>query len=96
MRTYRNMLSRVLGIQRRKAHLYYGLPILSREEFYVISKSDPDYNRLFIEWKDSGFDHRLTPSINRIDSHEGYLIHNVEWVTHSENSRMGALSRFAQ
>lgn len=95
MRTYRNMLSRVTGIQLKKAHLYKGLSILPRQEFYVISLSDPDYLRLFIEWKDSGYDRQLTPSINRIDATLGYENFNVEWITHSENSRLGAISRSA-
>lgn len=95
MRTYRNMQSRVTGIQKKKFHLYKGLPILSRAEFYSISRSDPDFLRLFIDWKATRHAQRLTPSINRIDSREGYLNYNIEWITHSENSRLGALARHA-
>jgi hypothetical protein len=95
MRTYRNMLSRVTGIQKNKAHLYKGLPILSRKEFYAISRSDPDFLRLFIDWREARHDKKLTPSINRIDSALGYLNYNIEWLTLSENSRLGAFSRHA-
>ena len=87
------MLSRVTGVQWRKAHLYKGLPILSRKEFYVISKSDPDFLRLYIQWKDHKYDQKFTPSINRIDSSIGYENFNLEWITHSENSRLGSLSK---
>ncbi len=34
MRLYRNMQSRVTGVQKLKYHLYEGLTILPRKEFY--------------------------------------------------------------
>jgi hypothetical protein len=93
MRTYRNMLSRVTGVQKHKAHLYSGLPILSRQEFYAISRTDPDFLRLFIDWRAARYNKKLTPSINRIHSTLGYLNYNIEWLTLSDNSRLGAFSR---
>ena len=93
MRTYRNMLSRVSGIQHKKAHLYQGKPILERAAFYEWSLSDPSFNRLFEEWRLSGFARALTPSIDRIDSAGGYEPQNVRWITHSENSRGGSALR---
>jgi len=90
MRTYRNMKSRVSGIQWRKAHLYKDLSILPREEFYEWALGNPDFWSLFSIWKDSGYSRRLTPSINRIDSNRGYELNNIEWLTHSANSSLGA------
>lgn len=34
MRGYRNMQSRVTGVQKKKAHLYLGKELLPRDEFY--------------------------------------------------------------
>lgn len=95
MRVYRNMKSRVEGVQRKKAHLYKGLPILPKEEFYEWALSNKNYNDLFDKWTESGYDRKISPSIDRIDSTKGYLKGNIRWLTHSQNSLLGNQSRFA-
>lgn len=92
MRTYRNMESRVTGVQKEKAHLYLGLSILPREQFYLWARNNVDFWRLYRTWVASGYDRKLTPSINRIDPDQGYDLGNIEWLTHSLNS---ALARTA-
>lgn len=93
MRTYRNMYTRVSGILKTKAHLYEGLDILSREDFYAWSLSDSTFNTLFDDWVSSGYDKKLSPSIDRKDTNCGYVLDNMRWLTHSENSRLGSLSK---
>lgn len=93
MRTYRNMLSRVKGIQWKKAHLYKGLDILKKQQFYDWALADKEFNMLFKTWSENFFDRKITPSINRIDSSQGYILENMEWITHSENSRLGSEAR---
>ena len=93
MRTYRNMQSRVGGILSNKAHLYGGLDIMPKEDFYLWSTNDPDFHLLYDAWVASDYDKKLSPSINRIDTSIGYVLGNVEWLTHSENSRLGGLRR---
>lgn len=90
MRNYRNMESRIKGIQWQKHHLYKGKALLSREEFYEWSMSNPDFHRLFNAWVESDYERKLSPSVDRLDSSKGYEVGNMEWVTHSENSRRGA------
>ena len=92
MRTYRNMQSRVEGIQKREAKFYMGLPILSREDFYTWSLStDSDFHGLHTRWTEANYDRRLSPSIDRIDVTLGYVLENMQWITHSANS--GKLTR---
>lgn len=93
MRVYRNMLSRVSGVQKLKAHLYIGKEILSKEEFYNWSKNSIEFNNLYNIWKLNNYDRKLTPSVDRIDSSKGYTLENMRWITHSENSRLGAINR---
>lgn len=86
VRCYRNMLSRVTGIQKKKAHIYMGLPILPRSEFYEMALADPKFHALFAAWESGGHDISMTPSPDRIDDKVGYLRSNIQWLTHSENS----------
>lgn len=93
MRTYRNMQSRVSGIQHKKAHLYKGLPILTRNDFYAWAWDNAEFWRLYKQWAATDFtDRKLSPSINRVDSEQGYVLGNIEWLTHSVNSSLGGYS----
>lgn len=92
MRMYRNMKSRILGIQKMKYHLYRDKELLSKEDFYIWAKNNKQFHVLFKTWVQSDHDRKLTPSVDRIDSKLGYSISNMEWVTHSENSRRGSIS----
>ena len=96
MRLYRNMQSRCKGIQKEKYHLYQGVELWDKDTFYKWAKESNQFHKLFKEWELSDYDRKLTPSVDRIDSSKGYSIENVEWVTHSENSRRGTLSRWGK
>lgn len=93
MRLYRNMLSRTTGVQRAKYHLYAGCSILTKEDFYKWAKASADFHNLFVLWENSNYDRKFTPSVDRVDSFHGYELWNMEWVTHSENSRRGCLNK---
>lgn len=93
MREYRNMQSRVTGVQKRKAHLYLGKELLPRDEFYKWAIFHIDFVLLYTDWVKSCYDRKLTPTVDRVDSSRGYTLDNMEWVTHSENSRRGSISR---
>ena len=93
MRMYRNMASRVMGIQKAKAHLYCGKEIMSKYEFYAIAKSSSDFAELFEKYELSGFDLKQAPSVDRIDSTLGYTNDNIRFITHSENSRLGSINK---
>jgi len=93
MRIYRNMLSRITGVQKKKAHLYEGKSLLPKSEFYEWAMRSPEFHRLFADWERSGYQRKLAPSVDRIFSSMGYSLENMEWVTHSENSRRGSISK---
>lgn len=93
MRAYRNMKSRVEGVQKVKFHLYQGKTLLSKEDFLDWSIDHPTFKVLFSEWVESEYNRKLTPSVDRIDSSKGYELDNMEWVTHSVNSSRGSISK---
>jgi hypothetical protein len=93
MRKYRNMQSRVSGIQKLKAHLYKGKYLLGREEYYIWALNNEDFNRLYLEWIESNYERKLCPTVDRIDPKYGYFLENMRWITHSENSRLGAKNK---
>ena len=95
MRIYRNMKSRVEGVQKLKAHLYEGKELLSKEDFKQWAASD-EYLTMYNTWKDSGFDRKLAPTVDRKDSTKGYTVDNMRWLTHSENSSLGSKSQWKQ
>ena len=90
--TFSNMMSRVQG--KNKPWLYKGLPICERADFVKWTLEDRMFNMLFDEWERAGYDMKLTPSIDRLDSLHGYTFDNMGWITHSENSTRGCLSRW--
>lgn len=96
MRKYQNMKSRISGVQKKKAHLYKGLELLNKESFYQWAFSSKEFDYLWTHYVKSGFDCKLSPSVDRVDSSKGYTLDNMEWVTHSENSRRGAISRHSK
>lgn len=93
MRMYRNMKSRITGVQWAKFHLYAGKELLPKEEFYEWAKNSPKFWELYEAYKNDNYNRKLAPSVDRIDSELGYCIENMEWVTHSENSRRGSISK---
>jgi len=93
MRLYRNMQSRIDGVQKQKFHLYEGKNLLPRDEFYEWASSNDEFHRLFKIWEDSGYERKLTPSVDRVNSAIGYYLSNMEFVTQSINSSRGSLSR---
>lgn len=90
MRAYRNMESRVRGIQRDKCTSHYGQPILPRQTFYEWSLNNPDFHDLFEAWEKENYRQAISPSVDRIDPRFGYELWNMQWVTLGENVRRGA------
>lgn len=89
MRLYRNMQSRIKGVQKSKSHLYLGKEILDKLEFYDWALLNPNFHTLFEKYEKSNFERKLAPSVDRIDPSKGYIINNIEFITMSENSSRG-------
>lgn len=88
------MKKRVEGRDKKNAYIYGGLKICSKEDFIEWSLKHPEYLSLFETWKNSGYIRKLKPSVDRIDAVYGYELWNMQWLTLSENSKKGAISRW--
>lgn len=93
VRMYRNMKSRTCGVQKAKAHLYLGLPLIDKEPFYKWALNCDKFHSMFAVWAAANHDRKLTPTVDRIDSSIGYEVGNMQWLTHSQNSKKGNESR---
>ena len=96
VRLYRNMKSRITGVQKEKHHLYQNKNLFDKLEFYQWAQTQEKFHELFTEWEASQYQRKLTPTVDRIDSNKGYDFDNVEWVTHSVNSQRGIISRHSK
>jgi hypothetical protein len=84
-RTYSQMYMRVSP--NCKQYLSYkGLKICSKEDFITCSMRCPIFKKLYRAWMDSGWERRLSPSIDRIDGRKGYTLDNIRWITAYNNS----------
>ena len=93
MRLYRNMLSRITGVQKKKHYLYQNKSLLEKIDFYNWAINSIDFHILFQNWENNNYNRKLTPSVDRVNSSKGYSLDNIEWVTHSENSRRASISK---
>ena len=86
---------RCKGFEKKKSHLYDGLYFVSKDVFLDWAINNKDYIDLYDNYVLSNYDNKLAPSIDRLDSNKGYIISNMRFITHSENSRLGSISRWA-
>jgi len=84
---YVSMKSRVDGRgSKHNRHVYAGLPICTKEEFIEWSIQDLDFIRLFSEYDRGVTELKQAPSIDRIDSTNGYVLGNMQWLSLSDNA----------
>lgn len=94
-RLYDMISRRVRGKHKGKRHLYHGLPLCSREEFLEWAQCDTEFEDMLKTWKKHDYQLKYRPTVDRIDTRHGYIVTNMQWVTYSENSRRGVISRWS-
>ena len=83
---YYGMLTRcVRGIGHKS---YVGRDVLSKKEWEGWCKlTMPTFMSLYKNWQTSGYKRGLSPSVDRINNADGYVLGNLQWITQSANSR---------
>lgn len=61
------------------------ITIMSLSGFQEVYLNDKKFLRLFSEWKKSGYNKQLKPSVDRIDSRGVYSFDNISMMTWAEN-----------
>lgn len=69
------------------------LPKYTQKELYDWIISQPNFNQLMTEWKRSGYNRKLVPSIDRLDSLKTYSFDNIQLVTFEENEKQALIDR---
>lgn len=89
---YASMKRRVEGKgQERTRHIYKGLPLLPQDEFMNWARQDRAFLYLHKQWAAADYDYKLSPSVNRVVGKLGYVLGNIEWLTHSDNCSLGGM-----
>jgi hypothetical protein len=84
---YHGMKTRVNGTSISHYTSSFGKDLLSKKEFFEwceINKKEFEY--IYNKWKNSNFERKLSPSVDRLDNKKGYLKDNIRWITQQENS----------
>lgn len=81
---YNHILRRVTS-ETESGGFYYGLDICSKKEFLDRFINDFQMKKIFKSWIKSNYDPRLIPSIDRIDSRDGYILGNMQALPHYLN-----------
>lgn len=63
-------------------------PVYSLDEITQWLLSQDLFHTLHKQWKESGYDKNLAPSIDRIDNSIGYCFENIQLMTWLENSQL--------
>ena len=79
-RMYSGQLSR----SKKRGH---NLPEYSRKDFMSFMLGNENFVKLYNDWKRSGYESDLVPSIDRLDESKGYSLDNIRIVTWQDNRK---------
>lgn len=82
---YTEIKQRCTNPRQKNNYLYNGKLNMTREDFLKRFINDKNFIKLFKTWEESGYDLKLSPSVDRIDNNGYYEISNIQFITHSQN-----------
>ena len=85
-KTKHGLITNIYSTQRRNSKdRPYGLPDYTNEELHVWMLSQSNFEELYNNWVESGYQKMLVPSCDRLDDYQGYALDNLRLVTWEEN-----------
>lgn len=91
---YAGIVDRCTNPRCRNAHIYYGLTYPKKEVFYEWAMASKEFHSLFRKYARSGYQRRLSPSVDRIDDSLGYDLTNIQWLPNYLNAAKGTQRRW--
>lgn len=64
-------------------------PLYTNEELKKWMFDQPNFEDLYNNWVDSGYEKMLKPSVDRLDDYKGYNFDNIQLMTWEENEKKG-------
>lgn len=86
--TYSRMRARSLR-EFDRTYNSYNKNLMSKKDFKVwcnLKESKASYSKIWNEWKDSGFETKFSPSIDRVNNNLGYEVGNIQWLSKRDNN----------
>jgi len=94
LRTINGLISQIYRGQIRNSKTRgHKEPEYTREWFDNWFKTQPILNKIYEEWKKSGYEKSLTPSVDRINANRFYTKDNIQLMTWGSNKRKGELDK---
>lgn len=88
---YYEMRRRALGFNKSRYSHAFGKGLCSKEEFLGWALAEGSaFWPLFQIWQEAGYSKDLSPSIDRIDPDQGYVLGNMQFLAMRDNSSKGA------
>ena len=85
-RTKKGLVKRIYhGQKKNSIHRGHPMPTYTIDELRLWFKCNPVSDQLFLEWRASGYEKMLAPSVDRIDDYKGYSLDNIQLLTWQDN-----------
>lgn len=93
-RTVTGLVSIIYSEEKRNSkNRGYALPTYSKEWLHDWIISQDNFDALYEDWKQSGYQSKLRPSVDRLNDYESYTEKNIQLVTWEDNKSDGHKAR---
>lgn len=88
------IISSIYGDQRKSSRIRgHAMPDYSNSDLRAWAMSQINFDALYLNWVNSGYDKLKKPSCDRLDDYKHYSLDNLRIVTWGENERKGNSDR---
>lgn len=86
LRSERGLCKSLLGAQKTKSKKRgHPPPAYTEEQLFQWMLGQPNFQKLYAAWVDSGFTTPLKPSMDRLDDYQPYTLNNIKLTTTEDN-----------
>lgn len=86
LKTPRGLATSIYSAQKKRSiHNNFPLPNYTMDELRDWLFDQPNFYKLFCDWRDSGYKRDLIPSCDRLNDNKGYSFDNIQLISWKEN-----------